>query len=417
MPAPLIKTDLCVIGAGPAGLLASIASAAEGAETVVLDRNATACRKLMRTGRGRCNLTHTGSVEDFVRAYGSFGRFLRRSLHEFSAQNLREYLAGRGLQTKQEKGGCVFPVTDRAGDVARVLIDHARKLSVRFLHGKYVRSVSRNPQGFAAAADTAYIQAGAVVVATGGVSWPFTGSTGDGYKFAQTFGHTVTEPKACLSPLVTAEKWPGGLGGVGLPNTVIRASVGKRRFRSSGPLMFTSNGIGGPAVLDLSRLVTDFLPDHDNPVKITVDLMPEHEEGRLDYLIASLCSQQPKKELAGVLARFLPRALMLAICRQISPSGILLAGTLEKKQRRQLVAMLKRLVFSAVATGPVAEATVTRGGVATAQIDSATMESILVPGLFFAGEVINADGPCGGYNLQMAFSTGHLAGKAAASCL
>jgi predicted Rossmann fold flavoprotein len=417
MPAALIKTDVCVIGAGPAGLFASIAAAEGGAKTLAVDRNATACRKLMRTGRGRCNLTHTGSVAEFVRAYGRFGRFLRHSLHEFSADDLRKYLAGRGLQTKVEKGGCVFPVTDRAGDVARVLVDHARNLSVRFLHGRHIRRIDRNSGGFTASADATNIRAGAVIIATGGVTWPFTGSTGDGYMFAESFGHKTVEPRACLSPLITAEKWPGGLGGVAIPNVVIRASAGKRRFRSRGPLMFTGDGIGGPAVFDLSRLVTDLLPTTDNAVKIAVDLMPEHEEKRLDRNIVALCSEHPKKELAGVLARFLPRALMLKLCERISPSKTILAGMLQKRQRMELLKMLKRLPLSVVAAGPIAEATVTRGGVSGAQINPKTMESMLCPGLFFAGEVINADGPSGGYNLQIAFSTGHLAGKAAASCL
>ena len=266
-------------------------------------------------------------------------------------------------------------------------------------------------------ADTEKILAKVIIIATGGVTWPFTGSTGDGYKFAKAFGHTVAEPKASLAPLITAECWPGQLSGIGIQHVVIKAKVGNRKVCTAGPLMFTSNGIGGPAALDLSRLVTDFLPNYDNPVNVTIDLMPQYEIEQLDRQITSLCSEHPKKELAGALARLLPRALMLNLCNQVNPSQTVLAGMLQKSQRKQLVRMLKQLPLSIVSTCPIAEATVTRGGICTAEINPTTLESRLCLGLFFAGEVINADGPCGGFNLQIAFSTGHLAGMMAARSL
>jgi predicted Rossmann fold flavoprotein len=412
-----MKTDVCIVGAGPAGLFASIFAAEGGAKTIVVERNTTACRKLLHTGRSRCNLTHSGSVEDFVRSYGLFGRFLRHSLYEFSAEDLRRYFARRGLRTKEEKNGSVFPVTERASDVAAVLLDHARKLSVRFLYGRKVRSIEKEQDSFAIFANADRITAGAVIIATGGVTWPFTGSTGDGYKFAKFFGHAIAEPRASLAPLVTDKKWPGELGGVGVPHVVIRAKVANHRVSASGPLMFTGNGIGGPAVLDISRLITDFLPNHAEPIKLTIDMLPEYSIEQLDREIASLCSQHPKKELAAVLAGFLSRSLMVNLCKQLLPSAALAAGELEKKQRKLLVKMLKQLPLSIVATCPIAEATVTRGGICFAEINPRTMESKLCPGLFFAGEVINVDGPCGGFNLQIAFSTGHLAGKMAAKSL
>ncbi len=412
-----MKTEVCIIGTGPAGILASIFSAQSGAKTIIVERNTTACRKLLHTGRGRCNLTHTGSVEEFVRSYGPFGRFLKHSLYEFSADDLRQYFVQQSLETKVEKNGCVFPVTDRASDVARVLVDHARKLSVRFLYGKEVGSIEKDQDGFVVFANTEKISAQKIIIATGGVSWPFTGSTGDGYKFAKAFDHTIAEPKACLVPLVTAETWPGQLGGVGIRNVVVKAKIANRKVQASGPLMFTSNGIGGPAVLDLSRLIADYLPNYDNPIKITIDMMPEYEIEELDREIISLCLEHPKKALAGVFGEWFPRSLMLSLCKQVNPSKTILAGGLQKKQRKQLVRMLKHLPLSIVATCPIAEATVTRGGICTAEINPETMESKLCPGLFFAGEAINADGPCGGFNLQIAFSTGSLAGRMAAGSL
>lgn len=406
-------------------MCASIFAAQAGAKTLILERNTTAGRKLLRTGRGRCNLTHTGSVEDFVKAYGPFGRFLKHSLYEFSADDLQQYFAQRGLDTRTEEDGCIFPRTDRASDVARILIDHARMLSVRFLCGRTARSIEKKQDGFVALADKETVLAKAVIIATGGVSWPATGSTGDGYQFARSFGHTIVTPRASLAPLVTAETWLGprreasltGLAGVAVPSVVIKARIANRRLSASGPLMFTGTGIGGPAALDLSRLITDFLPDHANPIKAAIDLMPQYQIDQLDKEILALCSQHPKKTAAATLANLLPRSLVSSLFTQIDLSETILAGQLPREQRMRLVKMLKELRVSIVATCPIAQATVTRGGVSIEEIDPKTMESKLCPGLFLAGEVINADGPCGGYNLQIAFSTGHLAGKAAAKKL
>jgi predicted Rossmann fold flavoprotein len=253
-----------------------------------------------------------------------------------------------------------------------------------------------------------------VIVATGGVTWPHTGSAGDGYKFAQAFGHIIVEPKACLTRLITTESWPGQLAGVGVGNVVITAKIDNRKLSASGPMMFTHDGIGGPAVFDISRFVTDFLPSDAQPIKITIDMLPAYEVQELDREIISLCAKNPQKELAGVLAGFIPHSLASYIAHELNPSATILAGQLQKRQRRQLVDALKKLPLSVEATGPIAEATVTRGGVSADEINPKTMESKLCSGLFFAGEVINVDGPCGGFNLQIAFSTGCLAGKMAA---
>ena len=408
-----MKSDVCVVGAGPAGLFSAISAAECGAKVVVIEGNTTACRKLLHTGRGRCNLTHKGLAAEFVRAYGEFGRFLRPSLYEFCSEDLRRYFSGRGLKTKFEKDGCVFPVSDRASDVASVLVEHARSLSVRLMYGRRVERIEKAGEGFAVFTGRERISARAVIIATGGVSWPFTGSTGDGYEFARDFGHTVVEARAALSPLVTAESWPGELEGVGIREVSIKGKAGGRRVSCSGPLMFTGDGIGGPAVLDFSRLVTDFLPDYDEPLKVSIDLLPGHEAEELDKEIMRFCSSHPKKELAGAISGLVPRAMMEQLCRQLNPSGVILAGGLRKKERKGLVSMLKGLELSIVATSPIAEATVTRGGVSTGQVNPRTMESRQCPGVFFCGEVLNADGPCGGFNLQIAFSTGYAAGRGA----
>lgn len=409
-----MRADVAVIGAGPAGLMASIFSARNGAKTTIIETNTSAGRKLLRTGRTRCNLTHTGSVEDFIKACSPFGRFLRHSFYNFSSDDLRRYFAEHNLGAKVEKDGCVFPATDRAGDVVRILVDDARRLSVRFLYGKKVRSIEKDENGFVLLADKEKVTARAVIVATGGVTWPHTGSTGDGYKFARDLGHTIIEPKASLTPLITAETWPGQLAGVGVENVVITAKIDNRKLQASGPMMFTHDGIGGPAVFDLSRLITDFLPNIAQPIKVAIDLLPAYQPQDIDREIISLCAQNPQKELANMLVKFIPHSLALNLSCQLNPSATILAGQLQKRQRRQLMDMLKKLSLSIEAAGPISEATVTRGGVSTDQLGPRTMESKLCSGLFFAGEVINVDGPCGGFNLQIAFSTGCLAGEMAA---
>jgi predicted Rossmann fold flavoprotein len=409
-----MKSDVAIIGAGPAGLMALISCAEAGVKTIIVEANTSAGRKLLKTGRTRCNLTHTGSVEDFVKAYGRFGRFLRHSLYNFSADNLRRFFEQRNLKTKVENDGCVFPASERATDVVRVLVDDAQRLSVRFVYGRKIQSIEKDANGFVIQIDSDKITANCVIIATGGVTWPHTGSTGDGYKFADAFGHKVIEPKACLTRLITAQTWPGQLAGVGIENVVITAKIGKHKFRACGPMMFTHDGIGGPAVFDISRLIADFLPSSDEPIKVIIDLLPAYQAERLDKEIISLCEKNPRKELAGVLSRLLPHSLSLYIAGQINPSAAILAGQLQRRQRRQLVEMLKRLPLSIVEAGPVDEATVTRGGVSIDEINPKTMESKLCRGLFFAGEVMNVDGPCGGFNLQIAFSTGRLAGKMAA---
>ena len=409
-----MRTEIAIIGAGPAGLMAAISAAQAGAKTAVIEANTSAGRKLLRTGRTRCNLTHSGSVEYFVRAYGPFGRFLRHCLYDFPAEDLRRYFAQYGLGTKLEKDGCVFPVTDRAGDVVRVLVDNVRSHSIRFVFGRRVQDIHKSENGFVSKAGGDSIAACAVIIATGGVTWPHTGSTGDGYRFARAFGHKIIKPKACLERLITVETWPGKLTGIGVENVAIRGTIGGHKFRTIGPMIFTHDGIGGPAVFDLSRLITDFLPNESEPIKVAIDLLPAYQVEELDREIVSVCVKNPRKELAGVLALLLPHSLASYIAGQVTASDSILAGQLQKQQRRHLVEVAKKLPLSIKATGPIAEATVTRGGVSTDEINPRTMESKLCPGLFFAGEVINVDGPCGGYNLQIAFSTGHLAGKMAA---
>lgn len=409
-----MECDVFVIGAGPAGLLAGIFAAREGAKVVIADGNTVVGRKLLRTGRGRCNLTHTGSVDDFVNVYGQFGRFLKHSLYEFGADDVREFFGELNLATKVEKNGCVYPVTDRATDVARVLQDCARRLGITFLYGKKVVGVEKESEVFDITVGTERVMSKALVVATGGVSWPFTGSTGDGFGLAEGFGHEIVAPKAALVRLIAEEGWLSELQGVALEDVELTAKVGDKKIKVRGAMMFTDDGIGGPVVFDMSRLLADDIAGGTDSIEMSIDMMPDVDAGELNKVLIEKCSASAKKELARVLTEMLPRALVLKLCHWIEPSVTVLAGQLAKGKRKELVQLMKYLSVTVVGTRSIDEATITRGGVSTEQIDRKTMESKLCEGMFFAGEVIDADGPCGGYNLQIAWSTGAVAGKNAA---
>ncbi len=409
-----MQCDVFVIGAGPAGLTAGIFAAREGAKVVIADGNTVVGRKLLRTGRGRCNLTHAGDADDFVKAYGQFGKFLKHSLYEFGAGDVREFFDELGLATKVEKNGCVYPMTDRATDVARVLQDYGRRLGITFLYGKKVVGVEKVPRGFAVAVGNETVASKALVVATGGVSWSFTGSTGDGFGLAEGFGHEVVAPKAALVRLIAKEEWLGELQGVALEDVELTARVNDKKIKVRGAMMFTDDGVGGPVVFDMSRLLADDIAGGAGDIEMFIDMMPGVDAGELNKLLIEKCSASAGKELARVLAEMLPRALVLKLCHWVEPTVTVLAGQLAKGKRKELVQLIKYLPVTVTGTRPIEEATVTRGGVSTENIDRKTMESKLCEGMFFAGEVIDSDGPCGGYNLQIAWSTGAVAGKNAA---
>ena len=412
-----VRTKVCVIGAGPAGLMAAIFSAEAGSRTTVIEANTGPGRKLLLTGAGRCNLTLQAGPGEFVRELGAKGRFLSYCLYQFSPQYVQDFFARLGLRLKLEKDGCVFPVTDRAGDVRDVLVDRAKRLGVRFLYDRRVSSIAKEAGTFVVRAVGEPVCAEKLIVATGGLSWPQTGSTGDGYRFAQELGHTIVEAKASLVPLVTRQDWPGQLAGTAVEDVRVSARINNRKITTAGAIIFTDDGIGGPAVLDMSRYLTDHLPAVGKPLGITLDLAPQVAGTELETQITELVCANPKKKVVNVLAEFVPKRLSSVLCRQAGCGDELPASQLKKDVRKKLVGIIKALPLSILSTRPIAEAIVTHGGVSVTEIEPRTMESKICPGLFFAGEVIDVDGPCGGYNLQICWSTGALAGSSAAKNL
>ena len=411
-----MKTDVCIIGAGPAGLMAAIHAAAENVSVLLLERNATAGCKLLLTGGGRCNFTHTGGPEELAKAFGKAGRFLRHSLYELSAQDIRDFFHARGLASTAEADGCVFPASNRAADVRDILVAEAERLGVRFLYESPVQDTTAHGSGFAVQSKEREIIASRVIIATGGVSWPQTGSTGDGYHWAARLGHTVMPPKPALVPLVTRETWPGELAGVSVPGVRMRATIGGHKRTSIGAMLFTQRGIGGPAAQDLSRLLADEI-SQGTAIPVEVCLLPQMNEPQFDRKLQQALHAHPKKTVANVLSEFVPRQLAQTLCRlaKCDPDGE--AGQFPADRRKRIVGTIERLPLFVTGTEPIAKATVTRGGVSRNEIDPRSMESKIRPGLFFAGEVIDLDGPCGGYNLQMCWSTGALAGRSATRSL
>jgi len=439
------KTQVCIVGAGPAGLMSAIFAAQSGAKVVVIEKNPVAGKKLLLTGGGRCNLTHTGEIGDFVKIYGKGGRFLRHSLYELSPDDTRKCFSQWGLETKTDEQGCVFPVSEKATEVRDALVRRCQELGVQFVFGRGVEQLEKQGDGFAVFTNRVIstgvptcrdeveksvkkisrlgfaslemtkpdiLKADKVIIATGGQSFPQTGSTGDGYKLAKLLGHTIIEPKPALVPLLTEEKWTAELAGTSLTCVKISAVIDNKKLSVEGPMLFTHNGIGGPAVLDLSRLLADYLPTQ-KPIQILLDIVPAMNEEKLEQYLLDQLSQYSRKIIVNVLFNLIPKKLAGFLCR-----WALIAETkgyqFKKEQRRHLVQLLKKMPLSITATRAFDEAVITRGGVPLSEIDSKTMQSRICPGLYFAGEIIDADGPCGGYSLQICWSTGALSGKSAA---
>ena len=392
--------------------MAAIYSAKSNAQTTVVEANTAAGRKLLLTGGGRCNITHADGINKFIKAFGTKGRFLQYCFHELMPEHVRKFFAERGLETKVEDDGCVFPVTDSAQDVQKVLLSESAKSGVHFLYDRRVEGIEKCGEGFNIRTGRETIAANKVIIAAGGISYPDTGSKGDGYKFAQKLGHTIIMPKASLVPLITKQTWPAELAGTAVDNVRITANPEKKKFNATGAMLFTQDGIGGPAVVDLSFFLTDYLPSIENPIEISMDMVCGIDEIELEKRILMKFEQNPHKTLINIIAEFLPKRLAAVFCREFGFDGNIVGRQIKKDSRKKLVRTLKGLPLSVTAARPIAEAMVTRGGVNITEINKKTMGSKICHGLFFAGEVMDVDGPCGGYNLQLCWSTGAIAGIA-----
>lgn len=406
-----------VIGGGPAGMLAAGRAAECGADVVLCEKGPKLNRKLRISGKGRGNITNSADLKEFIQAFAPNGKFLYGAFSRFFRDDLLQLLRRYSVETKVERGGRIFPISDRAGDVADALEKWMTEAGVLVKLNSRVKSI-RTARGRVTGVELfgGSISADAIVLATGGASYPKTGSTGDGYAMARELGHTIVRPEPALSAMVAREPWVADLQGLSLRN--VQASLvgeqdgkAKRIASEFGEMLFTHFGVSGPIILTLSRTARERLKK--GPVELSVDLKPALSEEQLharlirDFAQTRHFGNYARDLLPGLLAELLP-----SLCG-VDPDKPLHSVTAEERAR--VIALLKDLRMTITGLGPLEEAIVTAGGIPIGEIDSRTMMSKLVRGLFFAGEIIDIDAETGGYNLQAAFSTGYVAGEAAAA--
>ncbi len=408
---------IVVVGAGPAGLMAAATAAEQGARVTLLEKNSGAGKKLSITGKGRCNLTAAVDGRDLIKGVPGNGRFLYSAFHEYSNNALRDFFHKRGLQTKVERGNRVFPVSDKAEDVVGVLVNNARKAGVEILFSTTVSGViPKNTGLMEIKSGRGKLEADAVIISTGGISYPGTGSTGDGYVWAEQLGHRVVEPRPGLVPLQVTESWVKELQGLSLKNVNARAYTkqGKLINEDFGELLFTHYGLSGPIILSMSHDIGECLFAKRQPVTIKLDLKPALAEEKLDNRIQRDFDKYSRKMFKNALNDLLPRKMIPVIIFLSGIEAEKVCHQINRSERLGLVDLLKKFTLTVTGTRPIAEAIVTAGGVNVKEVNPRTMESRLVRGIFFAGEILDVNGYTGGYNLQAAFSTGYVAGKYAA---
>lgn len=406
---------ILVIGGGAAGMMAAIQAARSGAAVTLLERNEKLGRKLYITGKGRCNLTNDCTVDEALKSYPGGARFLTGALHRFTSRDAMEFFEALGVPLKTERGNRVFPQSDRAADVIDALRRELLRLKVKMVHGRAVELLLRD--GRAAGVrleDGQTLAADAVIIATGGVSYPATGSTGDGYALARQAGHSIVEPRGSLVPLTAAGEECAQMMGLSLRNVRLRVKNQKKKvvFDQFGELLFTHFGLSGPLVLSASAHLRDF---EKNRYVACIDLKSALDEQKLDQRLLREFGENPNREFQTVLGALLPRLMVPVMVRRVGIEPRTRVNEITKAQRRRLLEELKDFRLDITGTRPVAEAIVTAGGVKLKEVHPVTMESRITPGLFFAGEVLDIDGYTGGFNLQAAWATGVAAGRTASA--
>ncbi|MFA6321764.1 MAG: NAD(P)/FAD-dependent oxidoreductase [Candidatus Omnitrophota bacterium] len=410
--------DIIVIGGGAAGTMAAIRAGELKKKVLLVERNDSIGRKILITGKGRCNITNTADIDVFIEKFGKQGEFLRTAFYSFFNEDVVGFLRSLGLETKAERQGRVFPVTDKAASVVEVLKKALSGRGVEVLHGSRITEIVKKADLFSLVTeDGRELSAKKIVMATGGASYKATGSTGDGFAVAQKLGHKIAPLTPALVPLTVKEGWVKELQGVALENIRIVFEYDKKRLVSDvGELMFTHFGVSGPLVLDLSSKVMDILKEHKE-VRLLIDLKPGLRQEQLDSKLLHKFKIKGSVVLKNLMKDLLPQRLVDRFLKLLHMRDDLKANQITQEQRHSIVNTLKAFPLTIVGSLPLEEAMVTGGGVSIKEINPRTMESKLVPGLYFAGEVIEGSAPSGGYNLQQAFSTGYLAGSEAAECV
>ena len=406
--------DVIVVGGGPAGLMAAGTAAGQGKKVLLLEKNNSLGRKLLITGKGRCNLTNNTDQEGLLANIPGNPSFLYSAFYTFGSQELISFYEGLGVNLKTERGNRVFPASDKALDIVQALVRYVKKQKADIRLNEPVSEIKLLPEDIkevVASSGRSY-KCRKLILATGGLSYPGTGSTGDGYKFARNMGHKVTKLSPSLVPLKTQESWVHELQGLGLKNVGVKVSLGgKLLYQDFGEVMFTHYGISGPVTLSASRYLTDcFNKSEAEPAIFSIDLKPALDHSALDKRLIRDLEKYKNKDFQNSLNDLLPQKMIPLIVELSGIPAGKKSNSVTKEERRNLGMILKELKFHI--TGPVGfnEAVITVGGVSVDEIKPGSMESKLVPGLYLAGELLDVDGYTGGFNLQIAFSTGYLAG-------
>lgn len=405
-----MKYDGIVIGGGPAGMFAALTAAKNGARVLLIEKNGRLGKKLLITGKGRCNVTNHCTAAEVLQNVPRNGRFLYSAMEAFPPERIMEFFENNGCTLKTERGNRVFPVSDRAQSILDCLKNELRKSGVTVTEGKVcgIRTVDGSAVGVRTETET--LDADWVLLATGGASYPATGSTGDGYRMAEALGHTVIPPEGSLVPLESQDQSCGKMQGLSLRNVGVKLldARGKVFYKDFGELLFTHFGVSGPTVLSASAHMKG------NGCKLLIDLKPALDEGKLNDRILRDLEMYRNRSMENALTDLLPRSMIPVILDRLGIDPSMQANSFSKLQRRDLVALLKAFPVEIAGKRPVSEAIITSGGIKVSEIDPKTMQSKLVEDLYFAGEIIDCDAYTGGFNLQIAWATAYAAGRAAA---
>ena len=402
-----------MIGGGAAGCMAALAAAQAGASVTLLERNPKLGRKLYITGKGRCNVTNDCTAPEVLQNVPHNSRFLTSAVTRFPPESVKQFFQGQGVALKTERGNRVFPQSDKAADIIDALLLALRRARVHIVQDR-ARALRRNGEILEGVdGEHGFYPCQAVVVATGGVSYPLTGSTGDGYVLAQSIGHTLLPPRASLVPLVAEQSFCAEMQGLSLKNVAIRVRTEKKKtvFAEQGELLFTHFGLSGPLILTASAHMRDFEKEHYH---ILLDLKPALDEEKLDKRLLRDLEENANRDFRHVLEGLAPRLMVPVLLELTGIPGDVKANSITRAQRRRLLETLKCIRIDIAGTRPVEEAIVTSGGVKVSEVNPGTMESKQARGVFFAGEVLDVDAYTGGFNLQIAWSTGRAAGQSAA---
>jgi len=402
--------QIAIIGAGAAGMMAaSVAGENPNLRITVFERNPVCGKKLRITGKGRCNLTNTASVQEMLEMIPRGGKFLLTALYHFPPQSVWEWMERRGVPLKEERGGRVFPVSDRAQDVVDAMVADLEKKENVTVVNRRITGVRKTEEGFTVFTQSEAFSFDAVLIATGGVSYPVTGSTGDGYRFAEKLGLSITPARPALCPLTVKEAVCREAMGLSLKNCAVKILDRRNKtvYEDFGELLFTHFGLSGPVILSASS----YLNFPEESYRLILDLKPALTPEVLDRRILSDLKENSNKDLINALDRLLPQKIISPVIQAAGLSPRKKVHLITREERGELLSAIKEFPLTVTGTRPIQEAIVTRGGISLQEINPRTMESKKVPGLYFAGEVLDADALTGGFNLQIALSTGHLAGE------